>query len=451
MTRVLYWNINNFSQNKIYDTSSVARRQDSRERLQHILTILQQNPPDVFAIAEVYDRTPEVGYQGIPVNSGRRVGVACLRMLRKIRRTLGARWQLVPPLKIGDFGKREAVAVFYDSGTLRFTGPWVWALPAAIGLNQSTDPGAVNSAALRSYSAAWRACLPVPGAPFNAAFTNGVRPVQEWQAAAQWEFRDRFGNRINFPGRDDRSPYHVTFLDAAGRTVKIYAIHTSPAVAPAAVNAITAIPGVARPGANEVCVVIGDFNVDSFGFFVAAYNTLRAARYDMVLNPDNAGVPTAARKPYCMTHLISARLALPYNNRGAGIVRGPTHNVYPRLGYMGGTAIGGRAATDVGAIDNAFVAYGAGLVRPARYDTTVVNTVAGTPYRALWPAPAGVTADLTDNLAYATSLQNAIPLPNGYQAPGPGLIGRNARIFQTWPDFGVIYSTSDHLALMVDV
>lgn len=446
MTRVLYWNINNFSQNKIYDTSSPARRQRSRERKNHILAILAQNPPDVFVIGEVYDRTPEVGFQGIPVNSGRRVGVACIRLLAKIRAALGAGWCLVPPLKVGNYGKREAVAVFYNSATVTFTGPWAWCL-APLGLNQSTDPLTVNSGQLRSYSLAWRGGLPA-AAPFNATFADGLRPVQAWQAAAQWEFNDRYGNRIDFPYVDDRSPYHVTFLDAAGRTIKIYAVHTSPASAAPAVGALSAIPGIARPAANQVAVVIGDFNVDSFGFAVGAYNNLRAARYDMVLDPEFFGVVTPAREPYCMTHLIKTELALPYDD--TGVPRDPTHNAYPRLGYMGGTAIGGRRATDTGAIDNAFVRYVAPAVRPVRYDTTVVNTIVGTPYRALWPAPFGVGADLTDNLAYATSLQTPLP-PLGYQPPAGGVIGPMARLFQTWPEFGVIYSTSDHLPLMVDV
>lgn len=444
MTRVLYWNINNFSQNKIYDTSSAANRQRSRERKDHILAILVQNPPDVFVVGEVYDRTPEVGFQGITINNTRRVGVACLRLLAKIRRALGATWFLVPPLKIGNYGRRESVAVFYNSATLRFTGPWAWCLPP-LGLNQSTDPATLASGQLRSYPAAWRACLPVPGTPFNAAFTDGLRPVQEWQAAAQWEFRDRYGARIDFPTVDDRPPYHVTFLDAAGRTVKIYAIHTSPASAPPAVGALDAIPGIARPGRNEVTVVIGDFNVDSFGFFAAAYNGLRAAGYEMALDPDFGGGPRAVREPYCMTHLIKTELALPYTDNG--VPRDPTHNVYPRLGYMGGTAIGGRRATDVGAIDNAFIRYVLPARRPARFDTTVVNTVVGTPYTGIRPPAAA--ANLTQNLAYAPSLPNQVGV--GYVPPGGGVIGPMARLFQTWPEFGVIYSTSDHLGLLVDV
>ncbi|ADB50993.1 hypothetical protein [Conexibacter woesei] len=444
MTRVLYWNINNFSLNKIYDTSSAARRQRSRERRTHILTVVAQNPPDIFVVGEVYDRTPEVGFQGIPVNQTRRVGVACLRLLAKIRRRLGPAWCLVPPLKVGNYGRRESVAVFYNSATLRFTGPWAWCLPP-LGLNQSTDPATLASGQLRSYAAAWRAGLPVPGTPFNAGFTDGLRPVQEWQGAAQWAFRDRYGGVINFPTVDDRAPYHVTFLDGAGRTVKIYAIHTSPASAPVAVGALSAIPGIAAPAANEVTVVIGDFNVDSFGFFVAAYNGLRAAGYEMALDPNFAGGPRAVREPYCMTHLIKPDLALPYTDNG--VPRDPTHNVYPRLGYMGGTAIGGRRATDVGAIDNAFIRYVLPARRPARFDTTVVNTVVGTPYTGIRPPAAA--ANLTLNLANPTTLPN--PVGVGYVPPGGGVIGPMARLFQTWPEFGVIYSTSDHLAVLVDV
>lgn len=444
MTRVLYWNINNFSQNKIFDTRSVPQLNESLDRFQHILQVLAQNPPDVFVIAEVYDRTPEVGYQGIPVNSGRRVGVACTVMLAAIRHVLGATWMLVPPLKVGNFGRREAVAVFYDSAALTFEGPWVWADAPAYGLPISTDPGTINSNRLRNYSPAWRAGLPNPGTNSNATFLDGVRAVPEFRRAAQWEFRDGFGNRIDFPTADDRSPYLTTFRDAAGRTIEIYSIHTSPASAPAAVHAISAIPRVAAVPANTVSLVIGDFNVDSF-LMPVPYRRLRRS-HAMLLDPGAPAVP--ARRPYCMTHLIATDLATPFNAVGVG--PNATHNVYPRFGFMGGVGtFPVRHATDLGAIDNAFVAYAGGVARPARHDTTVVNTIVGTPYRAQWPAPVGVPAALTDNLAYNQEVP--LPLPVGWPDTGDALAAMTEGLFQLWPGYGHIYSTSDHLGLMVTV
>jgi hypothetical protein len=160
----------------------------------------------------------------------------------------------------------------------------------------------------------------------------------------------------------------------------------------------------------------------------------------MVLDPRVGTVVTPARKPYCMTHVLPPDLATPFNN--VGVATDPQHNVYPRHGYMGSTDIFPRAANDSGAIDNAFVHYAGGMPIPAR-NTTIVNTITGKPYNAA-PAPVGVGPELTGGHAYATSLANPVP-PAGVNPPVDPLG------FPNWGNFGKVRSTSDHLALMIDV
>ena len=77
---------------------------------------------------------------------------------------------------------------------------------------------------------------------------------------------------------------------------------------------------------------------------------------------------------------------------------------------------------------------------------TVVNTVVGKQYIA-GAAPPGVTPELIGGLAYAHTLNTAIPLPNGVGVPG----GVPLATFRQWNNFDRIRNTSDHLAVLLDV
>jgi hypothetical protein len=58
MTRILYWNIENFN------LPRVMGRADANARADYISGIFNQNVPDIFVIVEVYSRTREVGIEG---------------------------------------------------------------------------------------------------------------------------------------------------------------------------------------------------------------------------------------------------------------------------------------------------------------------------------------------------------------------------------------------------
>lgn len=448
MTSVLYWNVNNFSMGKIRRPDPPYASVMAQDRLNHVVhQVVAPNPPDIFVIVEVFGRIREVGYQGVVLRPGSNAGLAVGVMLDELRDNLSPYWCAVPPLNVGDFGFREAVAVFYNAQTLQFTGPYAWTLPNALSFNRARPaPAPGDLGRLCDYEDDWEEALPGP----NNRDPNlqGVRTwntaagaaIPEAQSAAQWEFYSAGAQRLNWPGAQNRSPYYARFRETGGanRTIKLFAVHTSPASADAAVNTLDEIVEVA-PGANEVSLVIGDFNVDSFDMnHNGAYRPIMNT-HEMLLDPRNtAGHVDARRKPYCMTHLLPVDLARPFND--TGVPTGPQHNVYPRYGYMGSVTISPRAANDSGAIDNAFVAYGGGLVAPANFNTSIVNTVVGKPYAA----NPNIHAELTGGAAYAQTL--ADPIPAGGQDPP-----MDAIFFDDWTNYGRVYSTSDHLALRVTV
>ncbi|MDF2627833.1 MAG: hypothetical protein K0R39_1664 [Symbiobacteriaceae bacterium] len=453
MTRILYWNINNFSRNKILNDSNDDTAYDqSQDRLNHIVQqVFQANLPDIFVIVEVYSRTMEVNIEGTALRSDSSAGFGVLLLLDEIRARAGNNWCLVPPLNTGGYGFQESVAVFYNSTNLQFAGPYIWAEPPNdVTYSRAATQG--NIANLKNYPTDWRDGLPVALNRTSQVTAGGVvYNIPESQFAAQVAFCAGGAacvydsqNRIFFPNNYNRSPYHVQFYDLTGgannRLIKLFAIHTSPASATAAVQSLANSTEIQAIGNNQVSVVIGDFNVDSFANR-GAYTT-GLPNHTMQLEPNALGAAVAARKPYCMTHLLPTAQAVPYNNT---LGTDPQHNVYPRFGYMG--SMGGQnfqQVSDAGAIDNAFTRYGPLTAAPGASNMTVVNTVVGTPYNAT-PLPANVPAAMAGHYAYGATLANAIPQPGGVNGP-PDPIN-----FQGWNNFGKIHSVSDHLALILDV
>lgn len=375
-------------------------------------------------------------------------GQGTLYLLNEIRNRTNEEWCLVPPPLAGTAGKREGVAIFYKPATLTFTGPWVYSL-AESGAKLRLPPTSENLSYLQDYTRSYATRFPTVKRTWNV----GAKVVPESQGAAQTEF----GN-LKFPGDDDRPPTHVRMLDTAGRTLKIFAVHTSPSEAGPATRCIARIPELRTVNANEVSVVVGDFNVDSFADVDPdkdPYYRLRdpdGMQYDMLLKArmTATGPVVDARQPYCMTHLLPNTkptgnitykiIATPYNGTTGPI--SPRNSVYPRLGYMGSSW---PSLNDKGTLDNAFVKYGANLVAPPHH-TTIANTVAGQPYTAVAP-PLGVTADLTSGR----------PQPHDLIMWAPAMVSTgfpfNANVsnFNDWDAYQHIYDTSDHLALIFDV
>ncbi len=465
MTRILYWNLNNFSQRKIDINVPAPNHIRPTWRLTHIVhEVVNPIPPpplpansppapDMIVIAECFSRVREVGHPGGAIGSLARVGRGLRLLLDEFRLALGPTWCLVPPLMLGDLGLREGVAVYYNAATLTFTGPWVYSWDAAAGVNRGRALTAATFANRAPYTFNWLQALPDPvnASPplqLNRSWLTPFGNVEEWCGAGQWQFQTAAGAAIHFPAAQNRPPFYTRMQENApgGRTLKVFTVHTSPATADQATQNIGQIQELAI-AAGEVGVVLGDFNVDSFStVHNPAYNPLRGLGYTPLIEAlDAAGNAVWTRKRYCLTHLLPERLATPFNS--VGVPRDPQHNRYPRFGYMGSTRrnpVGGPwIPSNKGAIDNVFVRYPAGAAVPA-HNTTIVNTIVGKPYNAV-PPPVGVGPNLTGGYAYNASLANPIPLPAGVNAAA-GL-----GTFRNWANFGYISGTSDHLAVIVDI
>jgi len=475
MIRILYWNINNFSRNKIFNDTDDQSYDESTDRSRHIVSqVMGANVPDIFVIVEVYSRIREVGAEGTVLSSDGNAGFGALLLLDEIRQRHGNHWCLVPPLNIGGGGMREAVAVFYDATKLQFAGPYGWWLrPNAFGQSQPITAGTVGG--LTNYPQDWLDGLPNPNNPIGAlqlnrtsnVSINGMnQAIPEYQFAGQWQYYNGNpvvpsplgppypNNLISFPYIDNRAPFLTKFIDltpgANNRIIKVFAVHTSPASAVNAVNQLALVGEIQNVGANEASVVVGDFNVDSFNNNVnGAYNGLLNLGYTMALDPRYNNAVDTDRKPYCLTHFLPTAHATPFNNTGG--VTDPQHNIYPRYGYMG--SMGGMNFQTPGnsaAIDNVFTHYGVNAGGPAQ-NISIANMVVGKPYNAI-PAPVGVTAELTGGLGYAATLANAIPPPTAMPAAPGGIDPPLDTInFPAWQNFGRIHSTSDHLALIIEV
>lgn len=454
MTRVLYWNIERFSARKIdvaAPTALMALQATNRlELIEEMVAgpwvgeeMLAQEPPDIFVVVEVSARTDPVIPEGFTLFSGSPGGKAVRQLLAAIRAAHGAQWSLVPPLFLGGMGFREGVAVFYNSENLTFAGPWVWSelagkLPSSLAVTEASVEARLN------YGPGWAAGFPPDpegNRVWHVEFPEWETNIAESQSAGQWAFYNAFGHRIYFPGWENRSPFYTRFWDHAGeRWLKLFSVHTSPSTANQAVQNLAGIQELA-PAENEVSLIVGDFNVDTFGANAERYNDLLGQGFRLLLDSRAPGAeaPNLNRKPYCMTHLLPVAHARPWNAVGGP---NPTHNAYPRFGYMG-SVIPGGGLSEAGAIDNALVRYGGAAGEPK---ASVVNPVVGTPYNQLAEPPEGVTEELTNGAEYTDQMTNQIPLPEGVEAEGD-IEGE----FLSWENFGTIRSTSDHLPLFVEV
>ena len=476
MTRILFWNIQNFSLGTISARNRVTDATAAADRLEYILKVfdphLNARPPDIIIIVEVFARQLGQGKPGGVLPSDKNSAKALIGLLDKMRTNMAPTWCLVPPLLAGKDGKCEAAGVFYNAASVTFTGPFIYANDyddLAKGMPDTQE----NQTKIANYSKTWLTGLPNPGnaiekLKLNRTWTgaNGVA-IKEWQGAGQWRFPSRYGD-LNFPNEDCRPPFCTRFLDAQKRPINVYAIHTSPDGGETKATGILAdIQGVKAVAPGEVAVIVGDFNVDSFKYGTLQHfdNPYRALvdglKYKMLLSPmDARGRLNPSRRPYCVTHLLpnsvgkepsKVFIATPYNNNTSGGYNGRVdaqHNFYPRFGYMGS---GSRKATDDNAaIDNALVKYGAGL-QEADHNVTIVNTIVGKPYDKQQPIPDGVGSELTGGYDQPTtlSLKPPIPLPEGIDPPA--VPPTNGDYFNDWENFGVIRTTSDHLALVFDV
>ncbi|MDJ0716839.1 MAG: hypothetical protein QNJ54_21935 [Prochloraceae cyanobacterium] len=469
MTRILYWNIQQFSVNKLHDPS----------KLDYIRQVLTTHLPHIISIVEVQSGAAIPYRLDGTLLSGGAGTQGALQLLNHVKNwTNNDDWCLVPPLTLGDGRFREGVAVYFDSAHLQFTGPYWWTDNFG-GNNPINRAVPSNTAGARrvAYDQPWNT-LPNTPVANNNALPVANRGIRQNQLAGQFQYfsrrRDRQKNFIEifFPtGREgniadtpplNRAPFLTTFYEPnTQRNIKLFSVHTSPKTAKKAVENLAQVQEIRKVVPRQVSVIAGDFNVDSFTRF-NTYNYLLNNGYRMHLDPrdDNQNIDVA-RQPYCMTHLLSAPNNLgdpqgatpymqsdpqglsPHTETGTQQAQLSPGGNYPSFGYMGSKAGQNfQQITFAASIDNIFTQYGRQINPPQTHNTTIINPVVGSPY--LFGQGYQFPHMLINPVPQAGLLRPANPANPAN--PDPNLIQ-----FHQPQNYGHIRRTSDHLAIIIDV
>lgn len=438
-TRILFWNIRDFSINKIADSSfkrqkgtTINRNTASIQRRNQIVSIINAVNPQIFILVEL--ETSYTGRGGLVSTNGVNASIALLTAIRQ--GTGNDDWALIPPIITG---VNEGVAVFYRSTNRYFTGPNIWSggIDGISSLSHTVFPG--------SYPINLKNSLPSPGRsiPPGTQYNSGL---PETLAAARVEFTVALtGNRKDFG--DFRTPYMTTFSEVGGdgnvtRNLTLFSNH-APADRELAIEYLETLALLAETTSllapNEVRVIAGDFNLnvmDTTGDMKLkdAYKDLIARGYNLTIYPtDNVPDPLNGYIGYFATHIKPPGDGL-YNT-----TLGETQ-YYPGYGYMGATT------GNYIAIDNIYVKYGAAIAPGLMPKSTIMNTVVGSPFN-LYALPNPTTP--TGNIALANYMGDYYG-GNPLQ-PAPSLNKGLRNRYKGWNYYGRIYSVSDHFALAIDV
>jgi hypothetical protein len=445
MTRVLCWNVNNFSSNGFYPPPGARPRamgddgnygvpaaaQDATDRKAVLLATVTAAQPDLISVIEV-----KPGMIGLPAAS-LLIDQAALGLLADLQGLAfagAAEYRLVPPLVSGVNRRAEGIAVYYRSDRLQFLGPWGWS--GAAGMPMAALPGGETA----EYPLAWDT---LRSREIPAGWMN--EGLWEDELAGQCAFVN--GGALNFPGPNHRKPWLTCFRDfsnpAAQRLVKLLSFHAPPDVdvVEGCDNLADIMEVAIAPlAANEVRCVIGDFNINSLDAQESdeAFGELEEAGFTMRFNPNpaNVGPHDVPERGYYITILKRAQDSTPWisDDHGAKVFG------YPPFDYMGSYAL-----------DNAFTCYGAGAGAPA--NATVLNPVTHSPYNLVAPPPGLVPPG---TIATPSTMNE----PNVFHFNPPGEMGidgydMNAdeldNEFREWANYMHIRSCSDHLPVALDI
>jgi hypothetical protein len=127
---------------------------------------------------------------------------------------------------------------------------------------------------------------------------------------------------------------------------------------------------------------------------------------------------------------------------------------YPSFGYMG--SMSGFLFSEVtyaASIDNIFTRYGGATAAPANHNMTIINPVVGSPYIPPAPPAPFVPAPQVPTGHYQLNTPLANPLPAIGIDRANDQAQNNADLIQFHQvvNYRHIRSTSDHLALIIDV
>ena len=327
----------------------------------------------------------------------------------------GRDWRVVPPFVLGQGGRGEGIAVFYNSTAWYFLGP-------------------VNRGA--GYLAPFDTALRNRQIPADYGL-NAYRNLHENQQQGQLSYRGSItGGRLlgtmRFPDFDTRPPW-LTYFGSVGASpvlLRLMSFHSSPATAVDGTMAVGRIPEMSGgfTETRQIDVILGDFNVDNLldaswqagGAFHAFTNTANPAYTPLLRAPNGLD---AAYKSYYYTEankVSQARIEAFDEPEGN----------YPGYGYLHLS------------IDNAFFRTNMPLVNSRG---TIVNRAVPTPYVA--PVGPPVPAPYLGQLTYQSSFNESI----ANMLANPPLDEDVNEQFRDWENFGKMRSTSDHLPLIFEV
>ncbi len=468
MPRILYWNVNNFTADRIrvaghkrsrdddYGAPSpgVIHRQVMRDTFRPGLMGFVQDL-DFIVIVEILGTGGGVVEGQLVADNGRQ-GCRDLRQLIRQGVPGGNSWRLVPPIVTGAGGRREAVAVYFRDDRWYFLGPQ--ALP---------QPGVAFPYPV-DFRGQYLTNRPIPPAypymsPGGVALPAAQR--REQRRAGQYRFPNAappVGGgaappNVQFPAAGFRSPWLTAFgaRGAAGGPadlIRIAAFHATPNnmflaannwadQGTAALANCWDLMGRPADAPNQIDVIVGDFNVDNTNAAnfagVGPFAGLMA-NYTPLVQP---GPGVAANQfSYYHTH---GRPAGNWNTEIAQANFAPP----PAANVLAVGDFPGRHYSDL-SIDNAFVRYRGGALPPGGgHSMTILTGVRDLPY----PPVAGVlTGTYQEPHMGATTPDQAIMHWNGLTRAQANLYDIN-EYFRSWHNYGKLYSTSDHFALLFDV
>jgi hypothetical protein len=472
-TRILYWNIENFSANKLVASLTTARKGiDYKRRANIDVTArrglirrhLTQLQADILVIVEV--STGAVGNGLLIGATGGWNGLSEVLAYLRLSDAAG-NWNLVPPIVVGQNGKCEGVGVFYRStitnalglqtGNRYFTGP-------------NRFSGGAGGASFNPL-----APLPAPLAgdyPNTIAFFGANRNIPGFGLYNAGQPEQRNAARVAFdsvasPGTDVdfgqlRQPFMVTFTESnvgppetLRRHLTIFGVHSPPKQNEARqylIDLADANEIAAANAVNETRVIAGDFNVNLLRADgvtrTTAYNPLTnglgggGGNYTLMLDVNAAPFVDGVNQGYYTTHLKQKSSAVFWSSAGGGA------SYYPGYGYFGHSS-----KATLYSIDNILVRAPIGAPQ-----ITIVNPVVGSPFNLYnWGANFMPNTALPSPPQGATAFANSMPAqpligpiwPLAQTAGGFAVWMRST--YRGFDYFGHIRSASDHLALVADL
>lgn len=484
MTRVLFWNIQQFGIEKIGSASHKrlrvglggnTKQEAAAQRLGLLMQVFRAANPDVIVVVELASGN-SVPFGLATFTDGMNGAIFLLNQLNATPAlnplAPAAVWALVPPLRCGP---TESVAVYFrrqTGATLRyFTGPNIW----TGGPNGfSTDPTVLGAPGAAVYPGPALGVPDINGMLVPAGTAARIIPVgAQYNGAlgrSENQVAARVMLRVNTPVMGApapgipldfnvwRAPYMVTFYETGGgpaRNLTLFGVHAPPANAQGYLALMATAYELAQPlGANETRLIGGDFNLnllDGAGAPSGAYGPITglAPGYRLLLEPTIPGGPAGPvdqYRGYFSTHIR------PEDRTAASRFLwsdGANASYYPGYGYVGSDGV----AAPFYSIDNILVAPRLGP--PHDYETTVMNLVTGTPFNAIAARPGNPPIG-TVAMAHAFTTP---PLwwPALYPPPVGNPVAPNyqglpeARKLTGWRNYGRILKTSDHFAVFANV